>query len=654
MMVETLDELLQTCKVSVYIDDICIGGVDLKECAEYSFRVLEKLNSKQIQINEAKSVFCVKSVTFLGRNINGKTKTTRTESIERVKLMRKPTDLHSLRCFTGLTGHFRCFIPKYADIVRPLDRLKQKDIPFEWDEKCEQSYQQLVSLISSNPILGVPDWSTQFELSCDASHYGTGAILYQRDTAKSRNKQLKVIGYYSYTFTKPELNYSTTEKECLSVIKAIKYFRSYLEGREFVVNSDHQALSHLLSIKEPKNRLGRWQAFLMSFNLKINHKSGRELTDADAISRLCPDVPLINSISLLNEDKRIKISQDQVKLILRAYHDDPYSGGHDGISRTYYKISARFSWPKMKDDIVDYIRTCDVCQKLKSKFKQSKDMITLPEHTKRVFETMHVDYGELNKKSEGDNRTSSFLVMIDEASRLCLAVPMKEDAKSFIQFLRSHPALDKIKKIISDCGKSFISKATKELAHEYHIKLVTTSPYSPWSNGMAERCVQKIKVFCECFPDFPGGWKEAVLAAAKHNNRSYHRALGCSPFFKAFGYTDWLPADRHFGVDSRCVINERPFSEEQQQAYRKKIQDDANKGKVRPLQMEIGSKILVVKGRTGKKINFSGPYEIKEIMTKDGQQKTIIYDDRGENHFAHIRNCRPYHPRRDENKKGRM
>ncbi|CAB0005262.1 unnamed protein product [Nesidiocoris tenuis] len=274
IMVTVLGDLLDDPCIWVYIDDIVVGGRTLEDCELKTRTVVERLKRFNLTINEKKSVFHQTQVKFLGRTIDGNTKTTNQESVEKVKQMRRPSDLHSLRVFTGLTGHFRAFIKDYAKIVRPLDQLKSKGQEFIWSDEAEAAFQALKTAISSNPVLQLPDWKLEFELCTDASNYGCGAILYQRDPSKSKGQQLRVIGYYSHTFTKAECNFSVTDKEGLAVINAIKYFRTYLEGRRFTVHTDHQALSYILGIKEPKGRLGRWQVMLMGFDVLINHRSG--------------------------------------------------------------------------------------------------------------------------------------------------------------------------------------------------------------------------------------------------------------------------------------------------------------------------------------------------------------------------------------------
>jgi len=243
IMTKVLEDIILKEKVRVYIDDILIAGFTKEENAKLNYKVLKRLAENRFPVNLEKTLLMQTSIEFLGRVIDGQTKTTRQESVEKVLKMRRPFDLHTLRCFTGLTGHFRAYIQDYASLVRPLDKLKQKDVPFIWSDECQSSYEALVNKITSNPILQVPDWRLPFELTTDASNFGTGAVLYQRDVEETRNRQLRVIGYYSYTFTKAEINYSTTDKEELAVIKAIKYFMSFIEGHPFTVHTDHQALT---------------------------------------------------------------------------------------------------------------------------------------------------------------------------------------------------------------------------------------------------------------------------------------------------------------------------------------------------------------------------------------------------------------------------
>lgn len=142
--------------------------------------------------------------------------------------------------------------------------------------------------------------------------------MYQLDKKEVKGRRMRVIGYYSYSFTKAERNYTVTEKEALAVIKAVKYFRSHLEGGNFVIHTDHQALTSIMKKLKPRNRLARWQIFLQSFEYEIIHWKGGDLADADAISRLCvtpmnkaSECFATNEIWPTEEDGRLVIPEEK-------------------------------------------------------------------------------------------------------------------------------------------------------------------------------------------------------------------------------------------------------------------------------------------------------------------------------------------------------
>ena len=122
-----------------------------------------------------------------------------------------------------------------------------------------------------------------------------------------------------------------------------------------------------------------------------------------------------------------------IKQILKRYHDDRDSGGHDGFYRTYFKIKLRFLWKGMKEEIYDYVHSCHVCQTMK--LQQSTDHPIIPIQSSIPFHTIHIDFGELAKKSGGVKQTRSFLLLIDEADRVISGKAMKEDSRSVINFL---------------------------------------------------------------------------------------------------------------------------------------------------------------------------------------------------------------------------
>ena len=81
------------------------------------------------------------------------------------------------------------------------------------------------------------------------------------------------------------MGYSVIEKECLSIIWAIQKFESYLYGREFLLETDHQPLVYLNRAKVANARLMRWALALQPYRFRIIAIKGSENVGADFLSR---------------------------------------------------------------------------------------------------------------------------------------------------------------------------------------------------------------------------------------------------------------------------------------------------------------------------------------------------------------------------------
>ena len=154
-----------------------------------------------------------------------------------------------------------------------------KDAKFIWTKACQEAFERLKSLLTTEPIARPPNWSLPFELMCDASDCAVGAILGQREDGKPY-----VVYYASKTLNDAQKNYITTENKLLVVVFALDKFKNYLLGTSIVIFTDHSALKYLLNKKDAKARLIRWIILLQEFNIQIKDKQGVENVVADHLS----------------------------------------------------------------------------------------------------------------------------------------------------------------------------------------------------------------------------------------------------------------------------------------------------------------------------------------------------------------------------------
>ncbi|UYV70218.1 hypothetical protein LAZ67_7002223 [Cordylochernes scorpioides] len=229
-------------------------------------------------------------------------------------------------------------------------------------------------------------------------------------------------------------------------------------------------------------------------------------------------------------------------------------------------MKQRLVWPGMKNDIRKYVSSCPICQRDKFKYKSRPSKMSLPHQSRVPFHTVHVDFAEVTSNIKDKN--STFLLIIDEATRVVQAKAMKQHGRALIKYFNEHEDLKSVRTIVSDQGRSFVYVEFPRWATSKDIRLITTSPYHPAGNGLAERAIRDIKTFLSCYPHFKGGWKNSLEAAVRYHNRSYNSYLGCSPLFKLTKTSPVLPAEKEFNL--HCPFYETEKSQIEQNLYRQR------------------------------------------------------------------------------------
>ena len=176
----------------------------------------------------------------------------------------------------------RKFIPDCSQLTTPLSSLLQKDKPFIWSLECENSFQALKQKLISAPVLQYPDPTKEYQLETDASDKAIGAVL-----RIQTDQGFKPVAYESRMLSPAEQNYAIHDKELFAIVHALKRWRSYLEGVDKItVLTDHKSLEFFKSQSKLTRRQCGWMEILGNYNLQIVYRPGRELIQADALSRI--------------------------------------------------------------------------------------------------------------------------------------------------------------------------------------------------------------------------------------------------------------------------------------------------------------------------------------------------------------------------------
>ncbi|GFX67236.1 retrovirus-related Pol polyprotein from transposon 412 [Trichonephila clavipes] len=115
---------------------------------------------------------------------------------------------------------FRRYIQDFAKISRPLSYLTKKKVQWQWGFDQQNAFQTLKNCLTTPPVLKQTDGTQPYIIRTDASNYALGAVLLQGERSDEHP-----IEYASRLLTPAERNYSTTEREALVVVWALKKFR---------------------------------------------------------------------------------------------------------------------------------------------------------------------------------------------------------------------------------------------------------------------------------------------------------------------------------------------------------------------------------------------------------------------------------------------
>lgn len=244
--------------------------------------LLTRYREYGLKLNAAKCNWAASHIQCLGYIVGEDGIKVDPDKVSAVVNLPTPQHVSDVRSFVGMCSYYRGFIPNFAALAEPLQRLTKKGVPFEWDARCEAAFTALKAALTSADVLRLPDWSRPFILTTDWSTVALGAVLSQVDPSSGLEYP---VAYASRALTPAESRYAPLEGECLALCWGIEKFHYYLYGREFTVHTDHHSLQWLNTVRFHNSKVERWALKLQEYKFTVVYKKGVDNAVADHLSR---------------------------------------------------------------------------------------------------------------------------------------------------------------------------------------------------------------------------------------------------------------------------------------------------------------------------------------------------------------------------------
>ena len=264
------------------MDDVILWADSFEEMVANFRKLLQHMQKVGLRLHPAKTIVGADCLPYLGQLVSATECKPEPAKIAGIQALQPPTSVKRLQAHLGLFNYYRCYVPNFSIIAKPLYKLTEKGAQYLWSEECQSAYEELrAALCEPGRALRQPVDGLPFHLYVDWSNKGISAVLNQH---AANGKDEFMVACASRSLNTAEQNYPAWKGEMLAAVWGVKLFRPYLHAREFFLHTDHRALLWLLTHKAPVGQQMRWILSLQEYRFTLVHKQGKS-NPADVPSR---------------------------------------------------------------------------------------------------------------------------------------------------------------------------------------------------------------------------------------------------------------------------------------------------------------------------------------------------------------------------------
>ncbi|KAI0996162.1 hypothetical protein K3495_g12018 [Podosphaera aphanis] len=269
------------------LDDVCIWADTKDQLHHRNLLIMQRLTEYGILLNDAKCRFFVNKGIFLGFMISIDGIQVDPDKVSVIRERPEPQTTTAIRGFISAADYMRFLIKDFSKLCEPLHELMvgPKNAKINFTDDAKRAWENIREAITTSPVVAMFQFSLPVIIEPDESQKYVGGALLQPHLKSSGKRFLHPVAYFSKKLTPTQQRYPLQEREMLGVVMCLQHWKTWVEGGDVTVVSDHESLKLFRSKIEQPPRMMRFINIMEHYGINIVFRQGKANVLADYLSR---------------------------------------------------------------------------------------------------------------------------------------------------------------------------------------------------------------------------------------------------------------------------------------------------------------------------------------------------------------------------------